>query len=86
MCVLICVNLRRECSVEVMMSESIVDTYNGWEIRVVAESNQCANFSFTVTAPDGKVQEVKMGGENEARALERAREMIDAEIAFAGEE
>jgi len=68
------------------MSKAIVDLYNGWEIRVVAETNQCANFSFTVTAPDGKVQEVKMGGENEKRALERAREMIDAEIAFGVED
>jgi len=67
------------------MSKAILDLYNGWEIRVVAETSQCANYSFTVTAPDGKVQEVKMGGENEKRALERAREMIDAEIAFAWE-
>ncbi len=68
------------------MSRVVVDVYKGWEIRVKEENNQCANFSFDVSSPEGKVQHVKMGGENETRALERAKEMIDAEIAFAEEE
>ena len=35
------------------------------------------------TAPSGHTQQVSMGGVNEQRAVERAREMIDMEIAMA---
>lgn len=46
----------------------------------------CANFSFDITSPSGYTQHVAMGGENQRRAVERAREMIDMEIALLEEE
>ncbi|PHR26203.1 MAG: hypothetical protein COA36_12700 [Desulfotalea sp.] len=58
------------------------DSYKGWTIQVTAEQNMCANFSFDISDPTGKTQHVSMGGDNEQRALERAREMIDMEISF----
>jgi len=66
------------------MEKTIVDIYNGWNIKVSVEESQCscANYSFTIVSPEGREQFVKMGGENETRALERAKEMIDAEIAY----
>lgn len=45
----------------------------------------CANFSFDITDPAGRSQHVAMGGDDSRRALERAREMIDLELAFAEE-
>jgi hypothetical protein len=65
------------------MENVTVDIYNGWEIQVKPEQHQCANYSFSVTSPQGKVQHVKHGGENATRALERAREFVDLELAFA---
>ncbi|WP_153305916.1 hypothetical protein [Desulfogranum mediterraneum] len=37
---------------------------------------------FDITDPDGHCQHVSMGGDSEQRALERAREMIDLELAL----
>lgn len=68
------------------MESPITEQYNGWSITVTAGKNMCANYSFDITDPDGRSQHVAMGGENSGRALERAREMIDMERAFAGEE
>ena len=68
------------------MKNTISDTYKGWTISVNAEDNQDSHFSFDITNPSGHSQHVKMGGINEQRALERAREMIDMEIAMAEEE
>ncbi len=59
------------------------ETYRDWLITVTGEKNMCASFSFAITDPGGRRQQVAMGGENEQRAFERAREMIDAEIALA---
>lgn len=64
----------------------MTDSYKGWQITVKKEQNMCADYSFDVTDPAGKTQHVKMGGDNEKRALERAREMIDMEISFQGDE
>ncbi|MDR3630330.1 MAG: hypothetical protein P4L42_08330 [Desulfocapsaceae bacterium] len=61
------------------------DSYRGWDIRIKGEQNMCSNFSFDITPPSGKTQHVGMGGDNEARALARAREMIEMELAFAEE-
>ena len=58
------------------------DTYNGWTIAVNPEKNMCSNFSFDITDPSGRDKHVSMGGDNEKRAFERAREMIDMEIAL----
>ena len=68
------------------MKEVAQETYRNWNISVKAEQNMCANFSFDITNPSGRRQKVSMGGDNEQRALERAREMIDMEIDFASED
>ena len=67
------------------MNSAMTDIYKGWTITVTAEKNACANFSFDITNPSGYTQHVSMGGVNEQRAVERAREMIDMEIAMADE-
>ena len=64
------------------MNTTMTDNYKSWNITVTAKENLCAHFSFDITDPSGKTQHVKMGGESEQRAFERAREMIDMEIAF----
>jgi len=68
------------------MNPTITDTYNGWKISVTAVDNHCSHFSFEITSPSGNTQHVPMGGINKQRAIERAREMIDMEIALADEE
>ena len=68
------------------MKEFIQDVYRGWNITVKAEQNRCSNYSFNITDPSGQSQNVAMGGDNEQRALERAREMIDMEVEFAAED
>ncbi len=67
------------------MSTMITDIYKDWTISVVAKDNQCSHFSFDIISPSGYSQHVLMGGITEQRAIERAREMIDNEIAFADE-
>ncbi len=67
------------------MQNIITDTYNGWTIAVHPENNMCSNFSFDITDPSGHDKHVAMGGDNEKRALERAKEMIDMEIALTRE-
>ncbi len=67
------------------MNPTITDIYNGWTISVTAKDNQCSHFSFDITSSSGYSQHVPMGGITEQRAIERAREMIDNEIAFADE-
>ncbi len=64
------------------MSNILTDTYKKWTITVTPESKLCSHFSFTVTSPSGYKQHVSMGGDNENRAFERAKEMIDMEIEF----
>lgn len=69
------------------MSISLKDTYRrGWAILVTARKNKCANFRFDIASPSGYTQHVSMAGENENRAVERAKEMIDMEIALAGDQ
>jgi hypothetical protein len=68
------------------MNTRRTDTYKGWTLSVTAEKNMCANFSFDITDPAGHSQHVAMGGDNEQRAMERAREMIDMELAMITEE
>lgn len=68
------------------MSKISLENYNGWSIAVKEGQNMCASFSFDITDPAGRTQHVTMGGENEQRAMERAREMIDMEIAFQSDE
>ncbi len=68
------------------MTTTITDIYKGWTIPVTAKDDQCSHFIFNITSPSGYTQNVSMGGITEKRAVERAREMIDMEIAFAGED
>lgn len=68
------------------MQEVAQELYRGWNISIKAAQNLCSNFSFDITDPSGHTQNVSMGGDNEQRALERAREMIDIELDFAAEE
>lgn len=68
------------------MTSKVADIYKRWSITVTAESNMCANFSFDIISPEGRSQHVKLGGDNEQRAIERAREMIDMECALAEDE
>lgn len=70
---------------DLIMDTPITEPYRGWTITVKAENNMCANFSFDITSPEGQRQHVAMGGDNSLRALERAREMIDMELAFSEE-
>lgn len=67
------------------MDLPVTEKYKGWTITVKAESNMCANFSFEITDPEGNSQQVTMGGDSSQRAVERAREMIDLELAFSEE-
>ncbi|MFT5726754.1 MAG: hypothetical protein ACI8PB_000876 [Desulforhopalus sp.] len=67
------------------MKTTITDIYKGWTITVTAKDDQCSHFSFDITSQSGYAQHVPMGGITEERAIERAREMIDNEIAFADE-
>jgi len=68
------------------MSNPIRETYKGWTVTVTSEKNMCASYCFDITDPAGHTQHVAMGGDDSYRALERAKEMIDMEIAVAGEE
>ena len=69
------------------MSTTITDIYKGWTISVVAVDNQCSHFSFDITSPSSDyTQHVSMGGITEQRAIERAREMVDMEIAMDDED
>lgn len=68
------------------MNTSTIETYKGWTLSVTAEKNMCANFSFDITAPSGRSQHIAMGGDSRQRAMERAKEMVDMELALAEEE
>jgi hypothetical protein len=70
----------------IVMSKTISDIYRGWKISVTAKDEKCSHYSFDITSPAGTTQSVFMGGVTAERAIERAREMIDMEIAFADEE
>ncbi len=68
------------------MKPTITDIYKGWTISVTAKDDQCSNFCFDITSSSGYSQHVSMGGITEQRAIERAREMIDMEIAMTDED
>lgn len=68
------------------MKTTITDIYKGWTISVTAKDDQCSQFSFDITSPNGYTQHVLMGGITEQRAVERAKEMIDMEIAMSDED
>ncbi len=68
------------------MKSTIEDIYKGWTTLITAADNKCAHFSFGITSPAGYTQHVPMGGINDQRAMERAREMIDMEIALSDDD
>lgn len=68
------------------MNPTISDIYRGWKISVTAKDEKCSHFSFDITSPKGLTQSVFMGGITAERAIERAREMIDNEIAYGDED
>ncbi len=68
------------------MAYKITDVYKGWTIYVIAVDKQCSSFSFDIQNPSGESHHVALGGITEQRAVERAREMIDMEIALLEDE
>ncbi len=68
------------------MDTILTETYKNWTITVSPENKLCSLFSFDITNPNGRKQHVSMGGDNEKRAFERAKEMIDMEIELARED
>ena len=60
-------------------------TYRGGNISVTTEQALCSHYSCELTDSSGHNQKVKSGGDNERRAPERAREMVDMDIDFASE-
>jgi hypothetical protein len=75
-----------QTAMEVKTMTTTTESYKGWNISVTSEKNLCANFSFDITDPAGRSQHISLGGDNEGRALERAREMIDTELTLAADE
>lgn len=57
-------------------------TYKGWNIHVNEFKEMCSGFSFDITDPCGKTSHVRLGGDSRKRAMERAMELIDLEMAF----
>lgn len=68
------------------MANILTDTYKNWTITITPETKLCSHFSFHIANTSGYEQHVSMGGDNEKRALERAKEMIDMEIELARED
>ena len=68
------------------MKETKKESYKGWSFSVTAERNMCAKYSFDIADPAGHSQHVAMGGDSPERAMERAKEMIDMELAMADDE
>ncbi len=64
------------------MADTHSSTYKGWSIDVNENKESCSNFSFDITDPCGKKSHVRLGGDSKVRAMERAQEMIDLEMAF----
>ena len=63
------------------MNDKNSSTYKGWTIRVHQCEFLCSYFSFDLTDPSGKIKRVPLGGDTRDRAIEKARETIDLEIA-----
>ncbi len=69
------------------MKEVMQETYRGWNISVTAKQELCAHFSFDITNRSIRAtfKTSRWAAIMNKRALERAREMVDMEIDFAGE-
>lgn len=67
------------------MSNLLPENYKGWIITLADESHGCSGFSFEIISPEGEHHRVKMGGHTADDARQRAKEMIDMELAFSDE-
>ncbi|MGD9948291.1 MAG: hypothetical protein AB7U29_07395 [Desulfobulbus sp.] len=63
------------------MKDKNSSTYKGWNIRVHSCEFVCGYYSFDLTDPCGKTSHVRLGGDSRERAMERAMEMINLEMA-----
>jgi hypothetical protein len=63
------------------MNDKNSTTYKGWNIRVHECEFLCSYFSFDLTDPCGKIKRVPLGGDTRERAMEKAIETIDLEMA-----
>lgn len=61
--------------------------YKGWTIRLTPDGELCSEFAMVLLNPEGEeVKHVKAAGATEARAFERGQEMVDMELAIAGQQ
>ncbi len=60
------------------------EIYKEWTILVIPDENMCSNYSFDIISPADDIQHVSMGGHSALDAFERAKQMIDMEIAMQG--
>jgi hypothetical protein len=63
------------------MNDNNLTTYKGWHIRVHDCEFLCSYFSFDLTDPCGKIKRVPLGGDTRERAMKKAMETIDLEMA-----
>jgi hypothetical protein len=63
------------------MNDNKSTTYKGWNIRVHECEFLCSFFSFDLTDPCGRIKRVPLGGDTRERAMEKAMETIDLEMA-----
>ena len=63
------------------MNDKNSTTYKGWNIRVHECEFLCSYFSFDLTDPCGKIKRVPLGGDTRERAMGKAMETIDLEMA-----
>lgn len=67
-----------------MQDQTLEREYKGYTIRLTPQDEACSSFSMTMESPDGEqTRTVPAAGKTEDIALERAREMIDTELALA---
>ena len=67
------------------MTEMKSDSYHGWGIKVSCARDESSFCTFDIIEPTGHAHHVSMGGDNEQRALERAKELIDWELSLQSE-
>ncbi len=63
--------------------QRLTSTYKGYHIELTPGGDYCASFSAEIRDPSGHVSHLGTAGNSEERALERGREWIDFEEAFA---
>ncbi|WP_461208695.1 hypothetical protein [Desulfocurvus sp. DL9XJH121] len=56
------------------------EEYRGWTILLRPTQEYCARFAMTLTSPEGKKKHFSAAGDTQAKALARAREVVDMEM------